>query len=199
MPSTNMRHHGLANITAASPWSTKRDRRGRGGAAGNGERQRQQPCKRRQPPPPSAVTDWTRREEHTGPSRPGRAQKRLMKCPSPRCCRHAAVSKTPRRSRTSSTPAGAAAGEIKPGRPRPKWGPKGPRSGPGGRRHHPPRQVVAKCPRRRPRATRSRAAGAGAPPRDTPTRARAPRAGKDEAAATADTTRAGGAGRRRWK
>ena len=64
-PPTNVRHHGLAIITAASPWSSKRDRRGREGAAGNEERQREQPRRRTQPPPPSAVTDRTEQEEHT--------------------------------------------------------------------------------------------------------------------------------------
>nr|XP_040256422.1 serine/arginine repetitive matrix protein 1-like [Aegilops tauschii subsp. strangulata] len=124
MPPTNMRHHGLAIITAASPWSMKRDRRGRKGAAGNEERQQQQPCGRRQPPPPSAVTDRTRQEEHTGPSRPGRAQKGLVKSPSPRYSRRTAVSTTPRTSRISSALAGAAADEIEPSPPRPRWGPK---------------------------------------------------------------------------
>jgi len=148
-PPTNVRHHGLAIITAASPWSSKRDRRGREGAAGNEERQRGQPRRRRQPPPPSAVTDRTRQGERTRPSRPGRAQKGLVKHPSPSCSRRAAVSTTPRTSRTTTAPAGAAAGETESGPPRPRWGPKGPRSGPGGRRRHPPRQRAAKGLRRR--------------------------------------------------
>ena len=148
-PPTNVRHHGLAIITAASPWSSKRDRQGREGAAGNEERQRGQPRRRRQPPPPSAVTDRTRQGERTRPSRPGRAQKGLVKHPSPSCSRRAAVSTTPRTSRTTTAPAGAAAGETESGPPRPRWGPKGPRSGPGGRRHHPPRQGATKGLRRR--------------------------------------------------
>ena len=104
-PPTNVRHHRLAIITAASPWSSKRDRRGREGAAGNEERQREQPRRRRQPPPPSAVTDRTRQGERTRPSRPGRAQKGLVKHPSPSCSRRAAVSTTPRTSRTTTAPA----------------------------------------------------------------------------------------------
>lgn len=148
-PPTNVRHHGLAIITAASPWSSKRDRREREGVAGNKERQREQPRRRRQPPPPSAVTDRTRQGERTRPSRPGRAQKGLVKHPSPSCSRRAADSTTPRTSRTTTGPAGAAAGATETGPPRPRWGPKGPRSGPGGRRHHPSRQRAAKWLRQR--------------------------------------------------
>jgi hypothetical protein len=86
---------------------------------------------RARPPPPMAVTDRTQQQEQTRPSWPGRARG-LVKLPSPRCSRHAAVRPFPARA-TSPAAGGGTAPQAWPAQTQKR--PEEPRSGPGGRRH----------------------------------------------------------------
>jgi hypothetical protein len=72
---------------------------------------------RARPPPPMAVTDRTQQQEQTRPSWPGRAHG-LVKLPTPRCSRHAAVRPSP--ARATSLAAGGGTSPPRPSPPRPR-------------------------------------------------------------------------------
>jgi hypothetical protein len=76
-------HRRLTETEVTRPTGTKKGIREHGTAE-------QRTRGRARPPPPMAVTDRTQQQEQTGPFWPGRARG-LVKLPSPRCSRRAAV------------------------------------------------------------------------------------------------------------